>query len=299
MEWGDIRDKKTVEMAVAGSDTIIHLAACIPPLADKNPDLAAEINITGTRNIIEAAKQQRKPPHIIYSSSIAVYGDRRQNPCIRIDDPVSPNDDDYYAKQKVFSEILLKESGVPWTILRLTYITDVERLKLDPLMFSMPLETHLEICDVEDAARAIANAADTDENRAKMMNIGGGVRCRTTFGEYLSEMFRLFGLGRQLFNRPAFSTKKFHCGLIDSEISEKVLSYQHISLSDFYEKVKKKYRVQSVFFFMLRPLIRMILLFSSPYFQGWINNAFRSFQRDVRHWFLYNFLRVKQPNPPK
>ena len=38
--WGDITNKLDVEKAVKSRDVIIHLAAIIPPLADRLPELA-------------------------------------------------------------------------------------------------------------------------------------------------------------------------------------------------------------------------------------------------------------------
>jgi len=54
--WGDLRNYEDVEEALEGIDVIIHLAAIIPPLADKLPELAEEVNIGGTKNIIKAIK---------------------------------------------------------------------------------------------------------------------------------------------------------------------------------------------------------------------------------------------------
>ena len=52
--WGDLRNSSDVEKAIKGCDTIIHLAAIIPPLADKKPKLAEAVNVGGTINIIKA-----------------------------------------------------------------------------------------------------------------------------------------------------------------------------------------------------------------------------------------------------
>jgi len=35
--WGDIYDKLSVEEAVTGSDHVLHVAALMPPMADKLP----------------------------------------------------------------------------------------------------------------------------------------------------------------------------------------------------------------------------------------------------------------------
>ena len=77
---GDIRDPAVVNRAVQGVDAVIHTAAIIPPLADENPTLASEVNVTGTRNIVEGIKSQQIPPKLLYTSSISVYGDRVKDP---------------------------------------------------------------------------------------------------------------------------------------------------------------------------------------------------------------------------
>jgi len=80
--WGDIQNKRDLKEAMEDIDIVIHLAAIIPPLADKNPNLAKNVNIGGTNNLIEVMESQKSKPKLIYTSSIAIYGDRRNNPQI-------------------------------------------------------------------------------------------------------------------------------------------------------------------------------------------------------------------------
>ena len=52
--WGDVTDPAAVARAVEGVDTVIHLAALIPPAADEQPERAREVNVDGTVNVIAA-----------------------------------------------------------------------------------------------------------------------------------------------------------------------------------------------------------------------------------------------------
>ena len=61
------RNPKDVELAVSGCDVVIHVAAIIPPLADKKPKFAEAVNIGGTLNIIKAMIQSMKGVLIIMS----------------------------------------------------------------------------------------------------------------------------------------------------------------------------------------------------------------------------------------
>ena len=191
--WGDLRNLKDVEIAVYGCDVTIHVAAIIPPLADRKPRFAEAVNVGGTSNIIEAMKKQPQKPKLIFTSSVAIYGDRTKNPLIQPTDRLNPNDDDEYAKQKVKCEELIKNSGLEWVICRLTYIVSINKLQMDPLMFEMPLNTCIEICDTKDVGFALANAVENEEIWSETLHIAGGPRCRISYREYLREMLDIFG----------------------------------------------------------------------------------------------------------
>jgi nucleoside-diphosphate-sugar epimerase len=70
---GDITQLATVQTAVAGVTHIIHLAALQVPFCKANPPLGAAVNVVGTVNLFEAAKQAGIK-HLTYASSVAVYG---------------------------------------------------------------------------------------------------------------------------------------------------------------------------------------------------------------------------------
>jgi UDP-glucuronate 4-epimerase len=72
---GDISDLQAIKTAIQKSHAthIIHLAALQVPFCKADPAQGAQVNVVGTVNIFEAAKQvgiQR----IVYASSVAVYG---------------------------------------------------------------------------------------------------------------------------------------------------------------------------------------------------------------------------------
>ena len=69
---GDVRDKAGVQRAVEGCDAVFHLAA-IYALWLPRPALMEEVNIDGTRNVLQAAMDEGVR-RVVYTSSIAVYG---------------------------------------------------------------------------------------------------------------------------------------------------------------------------------------------------------------------------------
>ena len=72
---GDITDFEQVNDVFVTYDVqeVIHLAALQVPMCRANPILGSRVNVVGTVNIFEAARQ-KELRHIAYASSIAVYG---------------------------------------------------------------------------------------------------------------------------------------------------------------------------------------------------------------------------------
>ena len=72
---GDIRDPDACRQAVRGADYVLHHAALASvPLSVQDPALANDINITGTLNMLIAARDAGVK-RFVFASSTAVYGD--------------------------------------------------------------------------------------------------------------------------------------------------------------------------------------------------------------------------------
>ncbi|MFX1493241.1 MAG: NAD-dependent epimerase/dehydratase family protein [Promethearchaeota archaeon] len=274
--WGDLRNYDDIKRAIDGQDIVIHLAAIIPPLADSYPELAEAVNVGGTLNIINAMQKQENKPKLIFTSSIAVYGDRRENPLIKVSDPLKPSRGDHYAITKIKAEELIQESGLIFSIFRLTYITSIKKLKMDPLMFHMPLDTCIEICDTKDVGYALVNAIECDEVWGKTFHIAGGKQCRTTYKEYLNNMMEIFGFGNNFLPENAFEQKDFHCGFLDTTRSQQLLTYQRHTLNDYYNEVRKKIGSKRYFMSLAKWAVRLNLLK-----QSYAYRRFRFFKKKV------------------
>ncbi len=238
--YGDITSFDDVRKVCSDIDFVIHLAAVIPPLADEKPELASIVNTTGTENLIRNLEKLSPDVFFIYSSSISVYGDRIENPHIKVGDPLIPSDRDEYAKTKIKAENIICSSKIDWTIFRLTAIMGDH--KISKLMFHMPLATPVEIATPEDTARAFILAL---ENRTgisrKIFNLGGGINCRTTYEGLLTNMFGIFGLGRLNFPDKTFAERNFHCGFYeDGDDLETILHFRKDDMESFYRKEKLK-----------------------------------------------------------
>jgi len=106
---GDIRDKDSVQKAMAGIEGVVHLAALVSvPLSIKDPELTQAVNVEGTKNIIDAARENGVQ-RIVYASSAAVYGNDPSVPK-REDSPIQPESP--YASSKVENERLANSAGL-------------------------------------------------------------------------------------------------------------------------------------------------------------------------------------------
>jgi NAD dependent epimerase/dehydratase len=84
---GDIRDPHGVRRAVAGCDTVLHLAALIAiPFSYHSPDAYVDTNIKGTLNVLQAARDLAIE-RVVHTSTSEVYGTAQSVP-IGEDHPV-------------------------------------------------------------------------------------------------------------------------------------------------------------------------------------------------------------------
>ena len=72
---GDITDRETLRAPMTGVDGVFHVAAWYK-VGAADSHLAQEINVQGTRNVLETARDLQIP-RIVYTSTVAVHGDTR------------------------------------------------------------------------------------------------------------------------------------------------------------------------------------------------------------------------------
>ncbi len=103
--FGDLLEKKSLDMALQGIETAYHLAAVVDYLAPKK--LMWKVNVEGTINLMEACKKAGVKK-IVYLSSTAVYGKKHENPATE-KTPCKPSN--FYGKTKMEAEKVVLEAG--------------------------------------------------------------------------------------------------------------------------------------------------------------------------------------------
>ena len=267
--WGDLRQPEEVAAAVCGQDVVVHLAFIIPKLSitgfesELRPDWAREINVGGTRNLIQAMKLLPAPPRLMFTSSYHVFGQTQDQPPPRtVWDPVQPIE--HYAHHKVECERLVRTSGLEWSIYRLSAALPFA-IKLDPGMFDVPLDNRMEFVHSRDIGLAIANGMSQPDIWRKVLLIGGGARCQYYYREIVERVLAAAGMG--MLPPEAFSQVQFATDWVDTGESQRLLAYQTRTLDDYIREMKAALGARRWLFRAARPLARRILLSRSPYYQ--------------------------------
>lgn len=96
---GDVRNMRSVTMALSGVDTVYHLAAIVDPYAQK--EKLYGVNVSGSRNIFQASMEKRA--EVVFCSSIAAMGDVELN----ANENSACNPIDAYGKTKYEAEMIM------------------------------------------------------------------------------------------------------------------------------------------------------------------------------------------------
>lgn len=193
---GDIRDVGLLEGLLSNIDTIIHLASLVGDRAcDANPDLARQINVDGTRVVIDVARQV-DIPHLLFASTASCYGANADGVFADENSVLKPLS--LYAETKVEAEQIVLDAG--YTVGRFATVYGLSaRMRFDLILNQFAFEAfHGELCvynpvawrshiHVWDLARAIITLVDADVG-AQIFNIGGHNRRKWDLVEWLQTL---------------------------------------------------------------------------------------------------------------
>lgn len=262
--WGDIRNRTDVERTASDVDVVIHLAAMIAPHSERSPELAHDVNVLGTQNMIQCAKSAGISK-FIFASSFTTYGSTMSMPPPRkVGDPQMAIN--HYSEHKITCEKMLLESGLPATIMRLAVVLDPNRIaQLDPEMFNIPLAQRIELLHPLDAGRAIANAVAAD-TIGKILHLGGGPDWQITYEKLMKNVLTLFGLGMfpaNAFRVPASDHDWYYTDWLDTSEAQSLLKFQTVSSQQFLDECRSNTKTLRLFAYPLRKIITWFLLRSS------------------------------------
>ena len=238
--WGDITCRESVEKALEGIEAVVHMAGILPPISEEKPEMAAKVNVEGTRVLVDLLKRREPGIPVVFTSSVAVFGptpDASRPISVEAD---SPRPDCNYGRTKLQAEELIEASGIEYVILRLSAavytvfgMDDMKRI------FSIPLNNRLETCHPDDVAVAIANALSKfDEVKGKTLIVSGGPDHRMLYREMIGEILNVMALPVPPADK--FNQEPCYLDWYDTSKSQELLAFQHRTFGDYVRDYRKE-----------------------------------------------------------
>lgn len=238
---GSVEDLRLLREVMAGTDYVFHLAALWLHECVHAPRRALEVNVVGTFNVIEAARDAgvRK---IVFSSSASVYGNAIFTPMTE-EHPF--NNRTMYGATKLAGEQFLRafyeQHGLDYVGLRYmniygprmdykgTYVSVIMRVLdridagLPPVIFGDGSQAY-DFVHVDDVARANILALQSDATD-DFFNIGTGVK--TTIKDLVELLLRITGSDLEPQYRPQEQMFVTH-RVGSTEKAERILGFRAV-----------------------------------------------------------------------
>jgi nucleoside-diphosphate-sugar epimerase len=201
---GDVRDRATVDAAMAGVSRVVHCAAALPLYSNKD---IYTTEVDGTRIVLEAAVRAGVP-RVIHISSTAVYGIPDHHPLYEDDRLHGVG---AYGQAKIDAEQLcrtFRSEGLCVPVLRPKSFIGPERLGVFELLYEWagegrnfpvlgPGTNRYQLLDVEDLCQAVWLCATGDEALVNdTFNVGA--REFTTLKEDFQAVLDHAGYGKRI-----------------------------------------------------------------------------------------------------
>jgi dTDP-glucose 4,6-dehydratase len=184
---GDLRDFNLVAKTIRSYSHVIHLAAqAFIPFSYQMPLQVAEVNATGSMNILKACSES-KVKRLVHISSSEVYGSAQYVP-MNENHPLKPYSTYSVAKvaADLWAQTFFLEHKLPVVILRpfntfgpretLPYFIPemIRQCLKEPEIRVGNLETSRDFTYVEDTVNAMIKALETENIEGEIINIGTG-----------------------------------------------------------------------------------------------------------------------------
>ena len=248
---GDLRDRASLQKAVAGCDTVFHVAADYR-LWIRDPEQMYGSNVEGTRALLEAARDAGVRD-FVYTSSVATMGFQSngtvadETSSVSLDDMIG-----HYKRSKFLAEQVAIEAGKsgmrvvvvnPTTPVGEQDIkpTPTGRIIVDFLKKKFPayVDTGLNLVDVDECARG--HIAALEKGRSGERYILGGENL--TLKQILDKLGRITGLPSPSIRVPYFMA--LATGVVDEIVTGRILKREPRATIDAVRMGRKKMWVSS------------------------------------------------------
>ncbi|MBV6432000.1 MAG: GDP-mannose 4,6-dehydratase [Bryobacteraceae bacterium] len=194
IQTGAIEDTDRIKTLIRdeGITHIVHLAAVLMPFCQANPVKGGLVDVVGTLNVFEGARDAGRPVRVVYASSSAVWGpeDAYEARALSEADPTRPAT--HYGVFKQANEgnarVFYSASGIssvglrPWTVYgvgRDLGLTASPTIAMKNLVlgqpYQIPLGGFMDLQYVEDVAETFIGCLLSTVEGAHVFNLAGDV----------------------------------------------------------------------------------------------------------------------------
>jgi nucleoside-diphosphate-sugar epimerase len=238
---GDIRDVPTVERCLRGVEVVFHLAArASVPRSIKEPRPAHEVNVTGTLNLLIAARDAGAR-RFVYSASSSAYG---ETPILPKSIDMRPQPLSPYAASKLAAEsycaVWAHVYGLETISLRYFNVFGPRQDPSGPYAAVIPAfvgrllrgqppiiygdgEQSRDFCFIENVVNANMLAAEVPAVHGEVVNVACGER--TTLNRIVADLNGLLGTSIKPVHEPPRAGDVRH-SLADISATRRVLGYE-------------------------------------------------------------------------
>jgi nucleoside-diphosphate-sugar epimerase len=202
---GDITNPDSVARASKNVETVIHLAALLPPNSEIDKDLTNKVNVQGTKNILNVIDADAA---IVFASSVSTYGITFDQNFPLTETQIQSTHNNYIA---------------PIGVADLLEIPDVI-----PYRGSQ----RVEFIYVEDVAYAVKACLNRVHEENEIYNIAGGDSWQMTGKDYINKFYSALGVEV----KANYSDKYTAVDWYDTKKSQ-ILKYQRTSFNHFQNKL--------------------------------------------------------------
>ena len=227
---GSIAEGNVVRRAVEEVDAVIHRAAILPPASERDRELTMRVNVEGTRRLLAALQEANPQAHLIFSSSVCVYGDTSATTApLTVTHPPRPID--LYGESKALAEELVRGSDLPYTTLRISGVA-VPAFLAPPEVWPFMAQQRIEYVCRDDVVTALVACVGNSAVLGQTFHVAGGPTWRMCGQEYVARWNEVMGLEP---DDALYLERPGTFDWYDTDAAQAILHYQNTSFDAFLE----------------------------------------------------------------
>ncbi len=234
---GSITEADSVNEAMNGVGAVIHLAALLPPAAEKNRGRTFAVNVEGTRRLAEGLNRAAPEAPFVFSSSVNSYGDTSSEvPPIAVEHPQKAQD--WYAESKIAAEQILRHVCPRAAIMRISGIS-VPAFFEPPETWPFMAEQRIEFVHRDDVVSALCSAVESEGAGGQEYVIAGGDSWQVSGRTYVKDYYDLLGVPIE---DARFQDHPGYFDFYDTSRSQKTLKYQNTTYGVYLGQIRDELR---------------------------------------------------------